>query len=568
MFKWKIKFFILILFYYSKFINCEIDSGNQNDVKTTYKDYYDYSLEIGKVQIKYLNYTKKNSFTFKGINEISQNDLLVNFYSIDCDIKINNINNDSKDNIYITQIKKNIFSILIKNNKINNTQLLLTPFFNSDNNVQYINYRACPVVINSYYLGESKIIIKEEESMVLRFIENLWTIELLYNIKNLTRDNFITLSFIFDENLIFNVEIKNVSNRIISNSSNIFLYYEELSKIENGILTIKITHSNESILELKYNPLLIFKIIESNSISILEKNKLNLGFTTSKKVNQYYYLEVFKGEEGEVMLHNKRLYGELNGFIKSKSGINPYNKIEYMKGDAYYQLQFDATTRQLSFKSNQTEQCEKGCYLFLRYSHDNYNFNSRVGFEYTLLTRIWDEEKIDSQIINIPFNEYIFGVFEEDSINHHYYTLSIPENTKLIIIQFEGNHIEGFTGFGKKKLNTFKKLSNTQKINEGENKKIKIIELNESKISDYISFAFRLKNFFNEDFSLYYFRILLLNKNEKNIIYPLDSNVGNFCEPKKEGNEYFCYCLLKNYYNEFSLNYSISTSKNKDIKIS
>ena len=222
------------------------------------------------------------------------------------------------------------------------------------------------------------------------------------------------------------------------------------------------------------------------------------------------------------------------------------------------------TTRQLSFKSNPTEQCEKGCYLFLRYSHDNYNFNSRVGFEYTLLTRIWDEEKIDSQIINIPFNEYIFGVFEEDSINHHYYTLSIPENTKLIIIQFEGNHIEGFTGFRKKKLNTFKKLSNTQKINEGENKKIKIIELNESKISDYISFAFRLKNFFNEDFSLYYFRILLLNKNEKNIIYPLDSNVGNFCEPKKEGNEYFCYCLLKNYYNEFSLNYSISTSKNKD----
>ena len=563
MIKWKIKFYILILFNYSKFINCENDSGNQNDVKTTYIDYYDYSLELEKVQIKYLNYKKKNSFIFKEIKEIKQNNLLVNFHSINCDININNINNDSKDNIHITEIKKNIFSILIKSNEIKSTQLLVEPFIKSGNNDNYINYRACPVVINSYYIGESKIIIKEEESMALNFIENLSNIELSYKIKNLTEDSFIILSFIFDD-LIFNIDIKNISNRNISNSFNIFLYYNELSKIENGILTFKITYSKKDASEEKYNSLLIFKLIESNSISILEKNKLNLGFTTSKKVNQYYYLEVFKGEEGEVMLHNKRLYGELYGFIKVKSRINPYNREEYIKKDEDNKLQFDANTRKLSFKAYQTEHCEKGCYLLITYSHDNYNFNPRVGFEYTLLIRIWDEEKIDSQIINIPFNEYIFGVFEEDSINHHYYSLSIPKNTKTIIIQFEGNKIDGFMGFGEKKLTTLRKLNNTQKINEGKNIIIKKYELNDSIVSDYISFAFRPENFFKKDFSFYYFRILLLKKDEYNIIYPLDSNIGNFCEPKKEGNEYFCYCLLKNYYNEFSLNYSISTSKKID----
>ena len=131
MIKWKIKFFILILFDYSKFINCENDSGNQNDVKTSYIDYYDYKLELEKVQIKYLNYKKKNSFNLKGINKIKQNDLLVNFHSIDCDINIININDDSKRNVHITEvIKKNIFSILIKNNEINNTQLLVVPFIN------------------------------------------------------------------------------------------------------------------------------------------------------------------------------------------------------------------------------------------------------------------------------------------------------------------------------------------------------------------------------------------------------------------------------------------------------
>ena len=55
MIKWKIKFFIFIFIFYSKFINCENNSGSQNDVKN--KDYYDkYSLEIKKIQIKYLKY--------------------------------------------------------------------------------------------------------------------------------------------------------------------------------------------------------------------------------------------------------------------------------------------------------------------------------------------------------------------------------------------------------------------------------------------------------------------------------------------------------------------------------
>jgi len=565
MIKWKIKFFIFIFIFYSKFINCENNSGSQNDVKN--KDYYyNYSLEIKKIQIKYLKYKQKNIFTFQDKNELVRKDLLVNFHSIDCNINIsvNNKTENFEEKVQITEIKKNIVSITIKSNEINNPQLLVEPFINSGNYYKYIKYRDCPVVINSYYINEPKIDIKEEESMALIFNELLSTIKFTYKIKNLTEDSFIILSFISDENLIFNVDIKSISKRIISNSSNIFIYYDDLSKIKNGILNFKITHSKENISEQKYNKLLIFKLIESNSISIIEKNKLNLGFTISKKINQYYYLEVFKGEEGEVMLHNKRLYGELYGVIKSKSEIIPYNISEYIKEDKNNQLKFDANTRKLSFKSHQTEQCENGCYLLITYSHDNYNFNPKIGFEYTLLSRIWDEEEIGSQMINIPFNEYIFGVFEENSINHHYYSLSIPKNTKSIQVQFEGNNIEGFMGFGEKKLNTFRKFNNTININNGENKIIKTIYLNESNANDYISFAFRLQNFFKKEFSFYYFRILILKKNENNIIYPLDSNIANFCEPKKEENDYFCYCLLKNYYNEFSLNYSISASNEKD----
>ena len=152
MIKWKTKFFILIIFYYSKFINC------QNDVNTIHKDYYDYDLELGKIQIKYLNFKKKNQFTFKLINETKQNDLLINFYSIDCGINIIKKNKDSKAKVRITGnniiSKTNIFSFVIKSNEINNIQLLVKPFINSGNNNKNIKYRACPVVINNYYINE------------------------------------------------------------------------------------------------------------------------------------------------------------------------------------------------------------------------------------------------------------------------------------------------------------------------------------------------------------------------------------------------------------------------------
>ena len=49
-------------------------------------------------------------------------------------------------------------------------------------------------------------------------------------------------------------------------------------------------------------------------------------------------------------------------------------------------------------------------------------------------------------------------------------------------------------GLGKKKLTTLRKLTNTKKINEGENKIYKEITLDDSIDSEYISFAFRIKN--------------------------------------------------------------------------
>ena len=563
MFKWKIRFYMLISILYLKFINIKCKIEGQDDYNIFISEYYSYQIKPKYSQVKYLYYSQEYKFHILEKNELK--DLFVNFYSIDCDIHISTGTTEKYANI--TQIKKDITSIIIKNKRIKIINILVKPIINSGNNDKNKDLRVCPVVINSLYIGQFEIYIKEKESMALSFNETIPYIKLLYKIQNLNEDSFVTLSFIVDENNSFNIDIKNELNRNISSTSNIFLDYSKLSKIENDTLTIKIMFNKENISEPNYNAVLIFKLIESNSISILRKNILNLGFTISKQIKQYYYLEIIKGDEGEIMLHNKRLYGELFGIITPKPNINPYNESQYIKEYKYNQLHFDPHTLKLSFKSYQTKQCEEACYLFITYSHYNDDYTPIVGFEYTLLARIWDEEEINPQIIDIPFNEYIFGNFEEDSINHHYYSLYIPNDTESIIIQYEGKSIEGFIGYGKRKLNTLRKINNTHNLNLTESQMIRQYnknELNELQIYNYISFAFRKKFYFKKMLSIYYFRILLLKKGENNIIYPLDSNIGNFCSPKQEKDKYYCYFLLKNDYNEFSLNYSISTSNNND----
>ena len=247
------------------------------------------------------------------------------------------------------------------------------------------------------------------------------------------------------------------------------------------------------------------------------------------------------------MLHNKRHSGKLFGSIKSKNGFNPYKISGYKK--IKNTLEFNEHTQKLRFNSEHTKDCKKGCYLILAYYNENYNKERPIiGYEYTLLSRIWDIDDYIPQIINIPFNEHIFGTFEENSFINHYYTIKIPKEIDEIIIQIESNYIEGFIGEGKKKLITFKNTENN--LNLANKEMIITFDKNSQKdfIGKEISLAFRAKNFFEDTFSFYHFRILILKENDTNLIYPLDTNIENICLPEKDKNKensYYCYVFIK-----------------------
>ena len=134
------------------------------------------------------------------------------------------------------------------------------------------------------------------------------------------------------------------------------------------------------------------------------------------------------------MLHDKRQNGKIIGKICIKNeknckidDINSFPKYDEIENNDY--LKYNENIKKLKFEYSKTNYCQEGCFLLITYYHKiDYERNDDliIGYEFTLLEKVWNYEDWRSiPIINIPFNEYIFGYFEEDSINHHYYSIFV-----------------------------------------------------------------------------------------------------------------------------------------------
>ena len=282
-------------------------------------------------------------------------------------------------------------------------------------------------------------------------------------------------------------------------------------------------------------PHLTFRVVSNKDTPlILQKKYLNQGFITSNINYQHYYMEIFNGEEGEIMLHDKRQNGKLIARICNKQNndcIINNNDIVYDNNNYIDYLEYREHIRKIKFNYNETKECDEGCYLLISYYHNTFDTinNTIIGFEFTLLTRIWDKEDWSkTNIVNIPNNEYIFGYFEQNLINQHYYSILLSNETELIL-EIKGINFKFFYGEGKRKLNTYnKKLDTTEELIIENEMEMTIISYIKNK-NKYLSFAVRPKNFFEEIESFYYFRIFQTN-NISQLIMPLDSNIENNCK--------------------------------------
>ena len=514
------------------------------------------TIKSGLSETYPIKYLQTTTFSF----EIQSEDILqVNIHGINCNFKI-----EYKGDI-LNKTNLDTYSLRINST---NKNVSITPIVDIIDGEHKENYemKSCPLSINSFLVKNNnnfplKIQNKEKNIIYLANSQNN-PLTLNYEINEVTSDSFLSLYFQFDEKSDISINIfyskDDLISKNITETRNIFLNSEFLKK---GILSINITNNG-------IKPIILrFKLIENETISIIEKEALNFGFLTSKTNYQYYYTEVFEGEEGELMLHNKRLYGELYAklIIKNETTKNQLNNSsKYPKVKSNDSLEYKPHNLKLSYNYKNTSICVNGCYLLITYKQNKSEGDfPLIGYEFTILYRSWDYSDYISDIIDIPFNEYILGSFERGSIPHHYYSISLPSDVENIIIQLEGNYIDGFYGEGRQKVNTAKLIGNNGQLQIISNKNVLSLNITDLKYKEKMSFAFRSKDYYVDIYPFYYFRILYTKKNEE-LIYPIDSQFGNLCLPKNETNadnkKYYCNLILRNDYNEFSTNFSISSS--------
>ena len=213
--------------------NCENINIFKNNIKTNSTNYT--ILEVEKIINETINDEK--IFIFK--NENYNNNLLVNFFSINCDIQI--FINDTYDFEKINNIRNNdSFSIRIKLDEIENTTIKVL-HLNYDNNP----FRTCPLVINTIYEENSTLKYEGNEPTILFFDKYLKEIELSYNYTNYS---FVTFSFIFNDiasfDIIYSYNDEN-KTKSISNSNNIFLYdLPEINKKHPSLHSSVFLYSN------------------------------------------------------------------------------------------------------------------------------------------------------------------------------------------------------------------------------------------------------------------------------------------------------------------------------------
>ena len=430
-------------------------------------------IKPGEVQKEFIFKEKLYIFNINSFNYNKENDLLIHFYPLNCHIDI--VRQNDENEISIEKIRYSehyAFYAQVERNKLNSTYFKIKALINSIND--YGKNRTFHLIINSFkYINNTNLTLKEKEPTFINFYNTIDKINLLYNLAN--KDIYIypiSVSFFIKEKIKFKIIVSNNEGKSIKK----IISYKDRILIETNFIPKNDSFINIYVEKIENNAkaVMIVNIIGDYLTPIFfQKNILNIGIIPTNASYQYFYMEVFKGEEGEILLTNKRYKGILISKLIPKEEINEFyifNSSDYYPKEEeinnsklYNYLEYNEYRQNMNFNSSKTNTLRKnGCYLLITYYSiylNNKTKNTKIiGSEFTLLCGMLEDENEDrSQVITIPFNEFIYGTFESSSFNIHYYSLFIPENTTNLIMDMNFFNIKiYYYGIGVKRFNIYK----------------------------------------------------------------------------------------------------------------
>ena len=255
---------------------------SNNYIESSVEENSTIEINPGLAQTQFIQYLKDTKFVFNITNE--EDNLQINIHGINCNFKM-----DFQGEL-INKNNLDTYSLIINSTHNNIT---ISPLIDATDGEYKENYeqKSCPLSINSYLINNNKPTLKVEnrENNIFHLKPSYYKeLNIFYNLKEVLKDSFINLVILYNEKANFSIDVtyikdgakNNSLSKYIYNSTNIylnsdFLLYNEANVADlDGILYITIKNIDEKEINMQ------FKVIEKESISILEKNALNFGFLT------------------------------------------------------------------------------------------------------------------------------------------------------------------------------------------------------------------------------------------------------------------------------------------------
>ena len=302
---------------------------------------------------------------------------------------------------------------------------------------------------------------------------------------------------------------------------------------------------------------------KSYTPSIIYKNVLRRSGSNDNSTN-YFYFEVDKDEEGEIVLDFKRGIGTMFAKMISKyyTELNPYERYVAWRGkialpnETYYdkELEYDSLHQKIRYNQAQTNKCLNKCFIVfgVKTRENMKSFQNVFNSEYNVLVRYMNTgvENLPKISSYIAFNELINGVLHElASFNYfHVYNLYIEGKYDGIEVEFKSLTATLYISWDRE----YQPISSCY-IGPGKKAQLKKLKRDEacgsrtvpsSFTGKTIKFVVSTNNFEERHSSPYYFRVRPIYERIKHIIQ-LNSDKETSCQPERGNvNGYFCYYLV------------------------
>ena len=398
--------------------------------------------------------------------------MLVNFYSLNCEVEINHLYNGSYT-IHSEKLKG--FESLLQDIRGPSQESYYDDEFEYRIKVEKNDYsqykgKLCKIYASSIEITDEHeedtrdILIPDDTPQQIMFGEKLKHVS--YGYVHFDFENAVVLKFNPKHKAKYNVKIffenkeSTTSETTVLKNELIELKpedWEERCRDKTRVCYIQIDITLEETKNVD-NPVLEFSVksVYSNPVSYIQKNLLKIDYLQNNNP-QYYYSEIGMNEMGYIAVNFHRGSGKIFTTIVEKDIEEPQTGANWR---GKYKLpdendsSMDPFAKELYFGTNDDE-CENGCFLLIKVCSDVAGEGIPIerNYPYSIIvhTHELDLDSFNIPVIRIPTDEYIVGtinVYHPENRIFKYFSVWLNSDADKVIIDFQSDAASLFINVG------------------------------------------------------------------------------------------------------------------------